>query len=30
MERTGIDGTVFVIELPVHRQVQDNVGDNQT
>jgi two-component system NtrC family sensor kinase len=30
VERTGKDGTIFAIELPVHRQVQDNVGENQT
>jgi PAS domain S-box-containing protein len=30
VERTGKDGTIFAIELPVHRQVRDNVGENQT
>jgi len=26
VERTGKDGTVFAIEFPAHRQVQDNPG----
>ncbi|MFZ5448338.1 MAG: PAS domain S-box protein [Thermodesulfobacteriota bacterium] len=30
VERTGKDGTVFAIELPVHRQVGDPAGENQT
>jgi PAS domain S-box-containing protein len=30
VERTGIDGTVFAIELPAHRQEQDKSRQNQT
>jgi PAS domain S-box-containing protein len=30
VERTGKDGTVFAIELPSHRQMWDNAGENQT
>jgi two-component system NtrC family sensor kinase len=30
VERTGKEGTVFVIELPVHRESPDQAPANQT